>query len=567
MPATTNRQVIAAVTASVLILLVAFFLWPRKPHAGMLITAAKVYTGLDSLPSAEAVAIDGDRIIAVGSKEDLEARFEADTVVDLHDFTVYPGFVDSHCHVEGLGALLAHLDLSGTKSIQEIRARLREPLAATSTGRWLRGRGWDQNDWPSASYPHRRDIDDLSWDVPVILTRVDGHAVWVNSAALRIAGIDKNTPDPDGGRILRERDGSPTGVFVDNAIDLITAHVPPPAREERVAAIQEALAMCVQLGLTEVHDMGVDSVGVEIYRQLLERGQLPIRLYAAVESGHTWKAFQKVAPFQSENGMLAVRALKLYVDGALGSRGAALIEPYSDSPGERGLTLASSVQLEEEIRSAGRSGYQVCIHAIGDRGNTIVLDVFDKIRKSNEFNMKAARFRVEHAQVLQVSDIPRFKETGVIPSMQPTHCTSDMYWAEKRLGPGRTRGAYAWHSLLAAGNIIPAGSDFPVESPDPLPGFYAAVTRQDRSGWPEGGWFPEERMTRLEALKAFTAWGAYAAFQEDLKGTIEPGKWADLVVLSSDIMKVPAREILECRVEMTLVGGKIVYWRRHGSVP
>jgi hypothetical protein len=311
--------------------------------------------------------------------------------------------------------------------------------------------------------------------------------------------------------------------------------------------------------------MGVDTAGVGLYKELLAEGKLPLRVYAVLEAGDTWKAFQNVPPFRSDDGMLAIRALKLYIDGALGSRGAALIEPYSDDRGERGLTLMSARQLKEEIRSAGKNGYQVCVHAIGDRGNTIVLDAFEELAKSNEFNVKTARFRVEHSQVLQGSDIPRFRALGVIPSMQPTHCTSDMYWAEQRLGPERIRGAYAWHNLIAAGNIIPAGSDFPVEDPDPLPGFYAAVTRQDRSGWPEGGWYPDQRMTKLEALKAFTLWGAFAAFQEERKGTIEAGKWADLVVLSGDPMKAAPREILDSQVELTLVGGRIVFQREHSE--
>jgi len=381
----------------------------------------------------------------------------------------------------------------------------------------------------------------------------------VNGKALDIAGISAATPDPEGGRIVRDKLGNPTGVFIDNAIDLLSSHLPPPTEEERTRAIELAVQECLKVGLTEVHDMGVDLQGLGIYRELIEQGRFPFRVYAAISgAGETWEYYKKKGP-DLGNGRLTVRAIKLYADGALGSRGAALIEPYADDPANRGLTFLSSEEIKKVTIDALNLGFQVCVHAIGDRANHIVLDVYEDAIKSMSDKKKTARLRVEHAQVLELGDIPRFQLLDVIPVMQPTHCTSDMYWAEDRLGPSRLGGAYTWRSLIDRGSIIPGGSDFPVESPNPLWGYYAAITRQDHSGWPEGGWHPEQCMTREEALKAYTIWGAYAAFEEKVRGSIEPGKLADIVVLTDDIMKVAPKDILRAGVWMTVVGGEIVY--------
>jgi len=546
--------------AIVAVLFLIMFLWTRRERATMLLVNARVYTLNEERPVAEAVAMAGDRILDVGNSSDLQARFDADTTIDLGGRAVYPGFVDAHGHIEGLGALSLNVNFEGTRSVAEILARISERIPALRPGQWLRGRGWDQNDWESKAFPTAQDLDSITGTRPAYLVRIDGHAAWVNTAAMRAGGITALTPDPPGGKIMRDGSGNPTGVFIDDAMNLVSRFIPAPTMDERTAAFRLALDTCARYGLTEVHDMGVDSDAVKIYRGLRDEGELPIRVYGALEPGRLWEVAQQSGPDTSDrDGMLTFRAVKFLADGALGSRGAALLEPYSDDPPNRGLTMISHDELKTEAQKAARAGFQVCVHSIGDRANTIVLDVFEEIAKSSNYNMKQLRFRVEHAQVLAPSDIPRFQAIGVLPSMQPIHCTSDMYWAEDRLGPVRVRGAYAWRSLLETGVIIPGGSDFPVERPNPLLGFYAAISRQDESGWPEGGWYPEQKMTREEALRAFTLWGATAAFQESRKGRIARGFWADLTVLDADIMTIEARKIPSVSTHMTIVGGRIVY--------
>jgi hypothetical protein len=348
---------------------------------------------------------------------------------------------------------------------------------------------------------------------------------------------------------------------VDNAINMLESALPDPSVEERTHAILTSVRACAKVGLTGVHDMGTDLEGIGIYKKLIEDGTFPLRVYAAIDGGgKTWDYYYNRGPEIGLNdGRLTVRALKLYADGALGSYGAALIEPYSDDPGNRGLTRTSTDSIRYYGERALEKGFQLCIHAIGDRANHVVLNTYGEILRSHGGSPERTRFRIEHVQVLDRADIPRFRDLGVIPAMQPTHCTSDMYWAERRLGPERIKGAYAWRSLIASGSVVPGGSDFPVESNNPLWGFYAAITRQDHEGWPEGGWYAEERMTRDEALRAFTLWGAYAAFEEELKGSIQVGKYADLVVLNNDIMTIEPSQILQSEVDLTILGGDIVY--------
>jgi hypothetical protein len=348
---------------------------------------------------------------------------------------------------------------------------------------------------------------------------------------------------------------------------MLDAVLPPPIIQERTEAIRHAVEECLKVGLTEVHDMGVDLELLDIYDRLIKAGDFPFRVYAAIDGpGEAWNHYLQAGPDTAgHDGKLTVRALKMYADGALGSRGAALIQPYSDDPGNRGLTLTSTAELSQAALQCLGKGFQLCVHAIGDRANNLVLNVYDAALSQQPGEAAGARFRIEHAQILDQSDISRFHKLGVLPMMQPTHCTSDMSWAEDRLGAARLAGAYAWRSLLDQGSIVPGGSDFPVESPNPIWGFYAAVTRQDHAGRPEGGWYPGQRMTRLEALKSFTLWGAYAGFQEKLKGSIEPGKWADLTVLSEDIMQVEAPRILQANVEMTIVAGAVAY-RSHSGM-
>ncbi|HUI63452.1 MAG TPA: amidohydrolase [Bacteroidota bacterium] len=558
----SSKNVIVAAAVLIAAGMIAVIVHNSRKDASMLLVNGVVYTLDQRHPQASAVAIRGDRIAAIGTTDELQSAYHADTIIDLKGKAVYPGFIDSHAHLEALGAALMNLDLSGSVSEEDAAARVRSAMRDTVHGGWIRGRGWDQNRWPRRAFPTKESLDRVCPDIPVYLRRVDGHAAWVNSKALSLAGIDAQTPDPDGGKIIRDAHGRPSGVFIDRAVEALESVLPPPSELERSEAIRRAVAECIACGLTEVHDMGVDSAGIAIYQRMINAGQFPFRVYAAVQGSlpDAWAYYRSRGPLTTGyGGRLVVRALKLYADGALGSRGAALLEPYADDPENRGLTLTSRAELLTAAREALASGFQLCTHAIGDRANAIVLDVYQEALGASPKEAADARFRIEHAQVLSPGDIIRFKKLGVIPVMQASHCTSDMPWAESRLGPKRIKGAYAWRSLRDQGCVIPGWSDFPVESPNPLWGFYAAITRQDKDGNPPGGWYPEQCLTRQEALLSYTMWAAQAGFQEKEKGSLEVGKWADLVVLSRDIMTIDPREILTTRVAMTIIAGTVVY--------
>lgn len=546
-------------------LILALWIYFRPAHATLILTNGTIYTVDDSMRVVEAVAIDGDRIVGTGTTKEVLHAFTADEVLDLHGQAVYPGFTDAHAHLEGLGIAMMTLDLTGDTSLAVIREKVTQEARRTGGPSWVRGRGWDQNLWAEQQFPTAADLEVGVPDVPVFLVRIDGHAAWVNKRVLELAGINAATPDPPGGKILRARDGSPTGVLMDNAIDLARKIMPPPTREERIRAVRLAVAECLRVGLTGIHDMGADLELIGIYQELERTGDLPFRIAVAVDGpGAAMDSMLARGPIIGDaHARLTVRAVKLYADGALGSRGAALIEPYADDPVNRGITMQSADGLRALASSAVRAGFQVCTHAIGDRANAMVLDAYEKVEQENAGNT-GLRLRIEHAQVLAPTDIPRFAKLGVIPSMQPTHCTSDMEWAADRLGPVRARGAYAWRSLLDAGSIIPCGSDFPVERPSPLLGFASAVSRQDASGRPDGGWFADQRMAREEVLKGFTRWAAYASFREDVLGSIDNGKAADLTVLEQDIMNVPVSSIRDVKVSMTVVGGTIVFPAKPG---
>lgn len=561
----------------------------RKRTADMLVVNAVVYTADASAPSAEAFAVRGSRIVAVGTTQDIQNQYTSQNVIDAQGKAVLPGFIDAHAHVMGLGQSLHELNLFGTTSQQQIAGLVAAKAKQLKPGEWIRGRGWDQNDWGSGTgqkpFPTAASLDDAAPNNPVILSRVDGHAIWVNSAAMRLAERANDLSIAvEGGQVIRDRAGKPTGVFVDNAESFIRSVVPEYSVEEKVRLYQLAFRECLRLGITGVHDMGIDAVDFNIYRWLSETNAMPLRIYALIGGGGTFLNDMLIAgPYEDRvNRMFALRGIKLYLDGALGSRGAALIEPYSDDPDHRGLitTPPDSVRVMAEQGLA--NGFQIAIHAIGDRGNNIALNAIEAASRRHPEEAKHARMRIEHAQVIAPEDIPRFKRLNVLPSMQPTHATSDMYWAQARLGPERILGAYAWRSLLQDGNIIPSGSDFPVELPNPLHGFYAAVTRRDKEGIPmhaddvidrfqlspegikdpalfDGGWYAGQRMTREEALRSFTIWGAYAEFMEHEKGSITPGKLADFIILSKDIMTIEPAEILTAETEMTVVGGVVRY--------
>ncbi|MGD0338914.1 MAG: amidohydrolase [Bacteroidota bacterium] len=555
-----------------------------QTRVDLILTNGMVYTVDSDNTIAEAVAIKEHTIVAVGTTKDITKKYRSETTIDLKGKAVYPGFIDSHAHFVGIGTALMTLNLVGTQSPEEIGSLVYEQIKKKGIDRWVRGRGWDQNNWTVKQFPTVEMLDKVAPETPVYLLRVDGHAVWVNSKVLNLAGITRDTEEPEGGTIVRNRKGEPTGIFIDNAIRLVESVLPPPTDDEITEAIQLAMQTCVRYGLTEIHDMGVTSQMIRLYKKLIDANSFPFRIYAAIDGpGETWEEYKKIGPEHDYgNHRLAVRAIKMYVDGALGSRGAALVEPYSDDLTTRGLTVERSATLTAIAKEALQYDFQLVTHAIGDRGNAILLDAYEEAFNTFPEKAKQARFRDEHAQVLDEKDIPRFAALGVIPSMQPSHCTSDMRWAEARLGPKRIRGAYAWRSLLDTGVKIAGGSDSPVESPNPLLGFYAAITRQDSDGIPsswkdvaagfqmssagivdtgqfEGGWYAHQRMTRKEALRSFTLWGAYAAFQEDIKGSVEAGKLADLTILSKDIMTIPERDILTTEVEMTIIDGQIVY--------
>jgi predicted amidohydrolase YtcJ len=520
--------------------------------ADLVIVNARVYTVNPRQPSATAIAIKAGKFLAVG--DSVSDYVGAETRrIDVHGKAVIPGFIDSHGHMLGLGETLSSLDLHGVSSELEIQAMVANRARLRKPGEWITGFGWDQNLWKNKQFPIKDLLDSAAPDNPVVLTRVDGHAIWVNSEALTVTGVKDKVADPTGGRVMRDETGYPTGVFIDNAMDLVK--VPDETPAQREADLEAAAKLCARIGLTTVHDAGIPAATLEAYRTLIQKNRLPIRINAMISGSDPdlWNRFLKAGPEIGD--FLTVRSVKLYADGALGSRGAALLAPYSDDPKNSGLTITEQATIEKFAREAVKGGFQVCTHAIGDRANHEVLLAYAAaLHGKND-----KRFRVEHAQVVAPEDFARFRDNSIIASMQPTHATSDMPWAALRLGPVRIEGAYAWQTFLKLGVHLAFGSDFPVENPNPIWGFYAAVSRQDRQGNPDGGWFPNQRLTRAEALRSWTIEGAYAAFQETTKGSIEPGKFADFVVLSDDIMRIAPARIPTARVTMTVVNGKVVY--------
>jgi len=552
-------------------LLLAFAVVSGPAYAGkaMLIYNGRILVDASAAPAtrfAGAALVQDGRFIAVGTPAAIDQvardRQLWPTRVDLHGGFAVPALTDAHGHVEGLGVALQRLRLQGTKSAEQIAAMVAERAKQAPAGEWILGRGWDQNDWAVEKFPTRDVLDNVAGEHPVWLRRVDGHAAWASSKALELAGVTRATPDPPGGRIERASDGSPSGVLVDNAMELVESKLPAPTREQRTRAISLALERCAEMGLTAVHDAGIDTQAVAIYRELAEKGGMPIRVFAMLAAGAAWSpdALPTEKP-SAGDGRFRLFAVKAYADGALGSRGAALLEPYSDDPGNRGLVRTTPDTLELLAKRCLERGYPLCVHAIGDRGNRMVLDAMQRAAGAGAglATLRGRRFRIEHAQVLSPDDIPRFSALGVIASVQPTHCTSDMPWAPTRLGPARIAGAYAWRKLLDSGARLALGSDFPVEDPNPLLGLYAAVTTQDVKGQPPGGYRPSEKLTIWEALRGFTSDAAYAASAEHELGVAEPGYRADLAVFDRDLTKIAPRDIPKARCRMTIVAGEIVW--------
>lgn len=512
----------------------------------------------DSLISFETMIIENGKIVQVGGSELFDESTEAE-VIDLEGKTVLPGLIDAHGHVMGLGYQELNVNLAGIETLEATLDTIKAYAEANPELEWIQGRGWNQTLWPENEFPTAADLDKVVDDRPVWLTRVDGHAAWANTKAMELAGISKETPDPQGGKIIRDRAGNATGVFVDAAENYIQQIVPEPTEVEMELALEKALEQMARMGLTSVHDAGIGVDTWNLYKEFADAGKMTTRIYAMIGgTGNAFDELSKNGPIDSyANDRLALRSVKISSDGALGSRGAAMKEPYSDDPGNRGLLFYDQEELNEMVMKSVGEGYQTNIHAIGDRANDVVLNAFEKAKE--EYGDQGLRHRIEHAQIVSLEDIPRFAELDLIASMQATHATSDMNMAVDRVGPDRIKGGYAWQKFLDQGTIIANGSDFPVEHSNPFYGLYSSVTRQDHEGNPPGGWYPEEALSRKEALKSFTINAAYAAHQEDILGTLEEGKWADFIVIDRDLFEVPAIEIWQTNVLQTWVAGEKVY--------
>jgi predicted amidohydrolase YtcJ len=546
--------------------LVGFFNQARAyaQNADLLLTNGIVYTVTDKQPKAEAVAIKANRIIFVGSNEESK-KFHAAKIVDLDGRTVVPGFTDSHCHIFGIGEREMQLNLEGTNSLQDFLARVKERVDKAAPGKWITGRGWIETFWKPPQFPMRHDLDKIAPNNPVFLTRADGHAAIANSVALTTAGIDENTPDPFGGQILK-KNGEPNGMLLDKAQDLVAKNIPGPTEAEREEALLRGIDHEIKLGWCEIHNAGSNKEDVDLIRKAFDAGRIKIRLINAVYGpGEDAQNFLRQGPtINAFDHHFTQRTIKVIFDGALGSRGAALLKPYSDAPETSGLLREKPGELLPMLNEALHCGIQVETHALGDRANRLILDLYGQAFKTvppDERKIREPRWRIEHAQVVDPNDISRFAKLDVIPSMQPSHAISDLFFAPARLGMDRLAGAYAWQSFIKSGSIIAGGSDAPVERGEPMIEFYAAVARKSIKGESGEGWHPEQAVSRQDALKMFTLWPAYAAFEHKDKGSIQVGKLADFTVLSRDIMKIPEREILETVNEMTVIGGEIIYAR------
>lgn len=510
----------------------------------------------DSLISFETMIIENGKIKQVGGQE--LSNDTTGNVIDLEGKTVLPGLIDAHGHVMGLGFQELNVNVAGIESLEATLDTIKAYAEANPELEWIQGRGWNQTLWEENEFPTAADLDRVVPDRPVYLSRVDGHAGWVNSKAMELAQVSKDTPDPQGGKIIRDASGNATGVFVDAAENYINEVIPEPTEVERQRALEEALKQMASVGLTSVHDAGVSATNWEIYKAFADQGKMTTRIYAMIGGMEAFEELSQNGPVESyANDRLALRSVKLYSDGALGSRGAAMIEPYSDDPGNRGLLFADQEEFNKTMMTTASAGFQTNVHAIGDRANRVILNAFAHVR--DELGNQGLRHRIEHAQIVALEDIPRFKELDIIASMQPRHATSDKNMAVDRVGEERIEGGYAWQTFLDQGTIVAAGSDFPVEPSNPFWGLYSAVTRMDHQGNPPNGWYPDESLSREQALKAFTIDAAYSAHQEEVIGSLEKGKWADFIIIDEDYFEIPASEIWNVNILETWVAGEKVY--------
>lgn len=536
---------------SALLMLLPVFLisCSRKQPADLIVINANIYTVNDNFDKAEAFAIKDGKFIAVGSSEDIQKKYEAEEVIDAKGKTVLPGLIDAHCHFYGLGLTQQRVNLVGTKSFEEVVQRTVD-FQKEKNLPFIQGRGWDQNDWEVKSFPDRQRLDSLFPDTPVALERIDGHAYLVNRKALEMAGI---TPDTKAeGGAIEVKDGRLTGILVDNPMQLVDAVIPKPDRNTKIQALLDAQRLCLDYGLTTVNDAGLDKEIITLIDSLQQQGDLDMRIYAMVSATQ-----ENLEHYLNKGiiktGKLHVCSVKVYADGALGSRGAALKAPYSDAPGHSGAMVTPPETIEALAQRIAETDYQLNTHAIGDAANSRVLEAYEKALQGRNDR----RWKVEHAQVVDPDDLRHFGN-GIIPSVQPTHATSDMYWAEDRLGADRMEGAYAYKTLLNTAGIIALGTDFPVEQVNPFLTFYAAVARKDTTHYPENGFRMKEALSREEALKGMTVWAAYSNFEEQEKGSIEAGKLADFIILDKDMMQIPLEEVPGLKVERTFLGGRQV---------
>ena len=534
--------------------------------ADIALVNGNIITVDESNPHAEALAIQGDRILAVGSNPEIDRLRSTETrVIDLQGKTVVPGFVDGHLHFAGLGTARGRsLELGEAKSEADVAALVRRMARRLEAGEWITGNNWHTGNWSVEEWPAKHSLDEAAPNNPVFLRGMHSHASWANSKALEAAGITSSTPDPPGGKILRrEETGEPTGIFIENAQALVRSKMPPTVRESLTERIRKSIQLALSYGFTGAHDMGTSLETIDAYKELIAADDFPFRINAiprVVNAGSLLDTILWAGPLTGHgNHRLTVRGVKVSIDGALGSRGAALMKPYEDEPHNIGVIRVPYDQLYYIVEKSLKAGFNVAIHAIGDRGNHMALDAVEQAIQ--QVPVEDHRIRIEHAQIVRLEDLPRFGELGVLASVQWMHCTLDMPWAEKRVGPERIRGGYAWRTLLNTGARLVGGSDEGPATFSPFMGIHAAVTRQDANGRPEGGWYADQKLTRIEALRSYTLDAAYASFEEDLLGSLTPGKFADIVVLSKDIMTIPASEILETKALLTIVGGKIVFER------
>jgi len=536
-----------------LLLIVAITACQKKEQVDLLVVNATIYTVDSAFSTAEAMAIRDGKIVSVGTSEELEAKFLADSSWDAGGSFIYPGFFDAHCHFSYYGLGLQQVDLTGTTSWEAVLTRL-DSFAAIHPQGWIIGRGWDQNDWQNNDLPERSQLDLRFPNRPVYLTRIDGHAAVANGEALRLAGITANTRIAGGEIQLANQ--QPNGILIDNATTLMDAVVPKPDVASWRRALLDAQARCLAVGLTTVAEAGLDCLQIVLMQQLEQEGLLKIGLYPMISA--TSPQFDYLlAQGVQRSDRVHVRGVKFYADGALGSRGALLHEPYHDHGPHKGLLLTPKADFLEKAERLYQAGFQVNTHCIGDSANTMVLNWYEQVVDTD----RKHRWRIEHAQLVRENDQERFAALAVIPSVQPTHATSDMYWAEERIGSERIRYAYPYQDLLRKTGLLALGTDFPVEGIDPLKTFYAAIFRQDVKGWPEGGFTPQQRLTREQALRGMTIWAAYAQFEEKEKGSLEKGKNADFVVLDKDLLKAEREELLQTKVLNTVVNGKLVFTR------